>query len=67
MMVHINYLSVQLRMDKSELCQLLKSLSVAMADQDFIRQVLEINDQITEMSADNWAMRPETDIATSTV
>lgn len=53
MMVHIKMLSAQLRMVQSEVCQLLKSLSRAMADQDFIHQLLEINDQICVMSADN--------------
>lgn len=52
-MVHVNFLSAQLRMTKPELCQLLKSLSNAMADQDFIHQVLEVNDNISAMSADN--------------
>lgn len=53
MMVHVNFLSAQLRMSKQELCLLLNSLSKAVSDQGFIHQLLEVNDHITAMSADN--------------
>lgn len=52
-MNHLNYVSAQLRMSMSDLCTLLKSLYDAVADQDFIKQVLAINDHVTAMSADN--------------
>lgn len=52
-MVHLNYLSAQLRMNQQDLCLLLKSLAEAVVDQDFIRQVLEVNDHISEMSENN--------------
>lgn len=52
-MNHLNYVSAQLRMSKSDLCHLLKSLNEAVSDQEFIKQVLDINDNITAMSADN--------------
>lgn len=53
MMVHVNFLSAQLRMSKQELCLLLNSLSKAVSDQGFIHQLLEVNDHISAMSADN--------------
>lgn len=52
-MPHLEELSTQLRMNKSDLIQLLKSLYEVMSDQSFIKQVLGINDDITVMSADN--------------
>jgi len=52
-MNHLNHLSAQLRMSMHDLCLLLKSIYEAVADQDFVKQVLAINDHITAMSADN--------------
>lgn len=40
-------------MSMSDLCLLLKSICEAVADQDFIKQLLAINDHVTAMSADN--------------
>lgn len=53
MMNHLENLSAQIRLNKSELCALLKSLCDVMSDRDFIKQLLAINDHITAMSADN--------------
>lgn len=52
-MSHIEQLSSQLHIDIPDLIKLLKSLYEIMCDQDFIKQVLAINDDITLMSADN--------------
>lgn len=53
MMNHLVNLSAQIRLSKSDLCDLLKSLNNIMSDRDFIKQLLAINDHITVMSADN--------------
>lgn len=53
MMNHLDNLSAQIRLSKSDLCVLLKSLCDTMSDRDFIKQLLAINDHITAMSADN--------------
>ena len=52
-MSHLDHLSAQLSMEKKNLIELLKSLHDVMSDHAFITQVLEINDDITAMSADN--------------
>lgn len=41
-------------MPLKELTKLLSSLAEAVLDQDFITQVLAINDDIGNMSAENW-------------
>lgn len=53
MMNHLENLSTQIRLTKSELCTLLKQLCETVSDRDFIKQLLTINDHITAMSADN--------------
>ncbi|KNC23401.1 hypothetical protein FF38_00765, partial [Lucilia cuprina] len=50
---HLEKLSPQLNMPLKELTQLLGSLAEAIMDQDFITQVLNINDDIGNMSAEN--------------
>lgn len=52
-MNHLKHLAAQINLNKKDLCVLLKSLSEIMTDHDFIKQLLEINDHITAMSADN--------------
>lgn len=51
--VHLNHLAPQLRLSVTEITDLLKSLSNVVNDQDFVKQVLAINDLITVISADN--------------
>ncbi len=46
-------LAPQLAMAMKDLISLLKSLYEVIGDQNFIGQVLSINDEITVMSADN--------------
>lgn len=53
MLNHLNNLSAQIRLGKTELCTLLKSLYDTISDRDFIKQLLAINDDITAISADN--------------
>lgn len=53
MMSHLENLSAQVRVGKTELCTLLKSLYDILSDRDFVKQLLAINDHITAMSADN--------------
>lgn len=53
MINHLEHLSAQIRVDKPDLCALLKSLCETISDRDFIKQLLTINDHITAMSADN--------------
>lgn len=50
---HIEQLAAQLNMNYSDLFDMLKSLTEVVLDQDFVKQVLSINDDINEMSADN--------------
>ncbi|XP_055373160.1 uncharacterized protein LOC129606706 [Condylostylus longicornis] len=50
---HIEQLAPQLNIDKIELLDIFKSIAEVVTDQDFIKQVLSINDDINEMSADN--------------
>lgn len=52
-MVHLELLAPQLAMAMNDLLSLLKSLYEVICDQNFIGQVLSINDEITVMSADN--------------
>lgn len=52
-MSHLEHLAVQINLPKKDLCVLLKSLSGIMMDREYIKQLLEINDHITAMSADN--------------
>lgn len=40
-------------MEQSELATLMGDLADSVLDGDFVKQVLEINNSITEMSADN--------------
>lgn len=53
MMNHLKNVSAQIRMSETDLKALLKSLCVALSDQDFIKQLLSINDHINTISADN--------------
>ena len=53
MQQHLEKLSPQLKMPLKELTKLLSSLAEAVLDQDFITQVLAINDDIGNMSAEN--------------
>lgn len=50
---HLEKLAPQLNMPLKELNKLLSSLAVAVMDQDFITQVLSINDDIGNMSSEN--------------
>lgn len=50
---HLQKLAPQLNMEYSDLLELCTSLAEAVTDQDFIKQVLAINDDINSMSADN--------------
>lgn len=52
-MEHIEKLAPQLKFTTDELVDLLKSIAGVVLDQDFINQVLIINENINEMSADN--------------
>lgn len=52
-MIHLEHLATQINLLEEDLCVLLKSLSGIMTDRDYIKQLLEINDHITAMSADN--------------
>lgn len=49
-------LSPQLNLSLKELTKVLSSLAEAVMDQDFINQVLVINDDISNMSAENWQL-----------
>lgn len=53
MMNHLENLSAQIRLSKSDLCALLKTLCETVSDREFIKQLLAINDHVTAMSADN--------------
>lgn len=53
MMNHLENLSAQIRLNKSDLCALLKTLCETVSDREFIKQLLAINDHVTAMSADN--------------
>lgn len=57
-MEHIEQLAPQLKFTTDELLDLLKSISEVVLDQDFITQVLNINHNINEMSADNLVITP---------
>lgn len=50
---HLDQLAAQLRMTGDDLTLLLRSLHDVMVDQSFVKQVLAINEEITDMSADN--------------
>ncbi|XP_055538576.1 uncharacterized protein LOC129726041 [Wyeomyia smithii] len=50
---HLENLAPQLRMELFELTALMIDLANAVQDVDFVKQVLEINNSINEMSADN--------------
>lgn len=52
-LAHLENLAPQLRMEQSELATLMGDLADSVLDGDFVKQVLEINNSITEMSADN--------------
>lgn len=49
----LEQLAPQLKFSTEELLDLLKSIAGVVLDQDFITQVLNINDNINQMSADN--------------
>lgn len=49
----LDQLADQLRMTADDLTELLRSVHDVMVDQAFVKQVLEINDDIDEISADN--------------
>lgn len=53
LLAHLDQLAEQLRLPAGDLCELMAELHDTMADQSFVQQVLAINDDITEMSADN--------------
>lgn len=50
---HVSELAKQLRIERQELSCLLQQLSKIAFDQDFIEQVLAINENINDLSADN--------------
>lgn len=52
-MVHLENLAPQLRMELTDLIELMSDLADSMQDAEFVKQVLDINNSITEMSADN--------------
>lgn len=52
-MAHLGNLAPQLRMEQAELIELMSDLADSVHDAEFIKQVLDINHCITEMSADN--------------
>lgn len=52
-MAHLETLAPQLRLEQAELVQLMSDLADSVHDAEFIRQVLDINHSINEMSADN--------------
>lgn len=52
-LAHLENLAPQLRMEQNELATLMGDLADSVLDGDFVKQVLEINNSITEMSADN--------------
>ncbi|XP_053689059.1 uncharacterized protein LOC128738168 [Sabethes cyaneus] len=52
-MTHLEHLAPQLRMELAELTALMTDLASAVQDVEFVKQVLEINNSINEMSADN--------------
>lgn len=51
--LHLEHLAQQLNINSIELLDIIKSLAEVVADQDFVTQVLHINEHINEMSADN--------------
>ena len=53
MQQHLEKLAPQLNMSLKELMKLLTSLAEVVMDQDFIKQLLVINDDIGNMSAEN--------------
>ncbi|XP_055595746.1 uncharacterized protein LOC129746210 [Uranotaenia lowii] len=53
LIIHLENLAPQLRMKVCELKTLMRDLADSVQDIDFVRQVLEINNHVTEMSADN--------------
>lgn len=52
-LAHLENLAPQLRMEQNELATLMGDLADSVLDGDFVKQVLEINNSIMEMSADN--------------
>lgn len=50
---HVSELAKQLRIERQELAGLLQQLAKIAFDQDFIEQVLAINENINDLSADN--------------
>lgn len=52
-MAHLENLAPQLRMELTDLIELMSDLADSMQDAEFVKQVLDINNSITEMSADN--------------
>lgn len=53
-MQHLECLAPQLRLELDDLIALLKLAADCMSDFDFVKQLLHINNDIGEMSADNW-------------
>lgn len=51
--VHLENLAPQLRMESKDLAVLMADLADCVHDGDFVKQLLDINDSITKMSADN--------------
>lgn len=52
-LAHLENLAPQLRMEPDALATLMGDLADSVLDVDFVKQVLDINNSITEMSADN--------------
>lgn len=52
-MAHLENLAPQLRMERTDLIELMSDLADSMQDAEFVKQLLDINNCITEMSADN--------------
>lgn len=52
-MAHLETLAPQLRLEQAELVELMSDLADSVHDAEFIKQVLDINHSINEMSADN--------------
>lgn len=50
---HVSELAKQLRIDGKELTGLMRSLAQIAFDVDFLEQVLAINENINDLSADN--------------
>ena len=52
-LIHLENLAPQLRIELPELIDLMAKLAELVDDGEFVAQILEINDNINEMAADN--------------